>query len=110
MTEHTPGPWEVNGRAIEQVAKPSAVICYLEDEQTDEWHANALLIAAAPDLVAWAEDAAHCLEAYIVYSQEMRKYGRGFSPSGLAGHTTENVVEGLRAAIRKAKGEGMKDG
>jgi len=60
--------------------------------------------AAAPDLLGWAEDAAHLVEAYRAYAEAMRKIGRGYHPSGLLGHSPEDVAAGLRAAIRKATG------
>ena len=58
MTEHktapTPGPWIVNSRAIEQddAHRPISVVAYLEDENNDDWAANARLIAAAPEMLA----------------------------------------------------------
>lgn len=55
---HTPGPWEVNGGAIETVATPSFVIGRAYDEEDygndidrSTGEANARLMAAAPDLL-----------------------------------------------------------
>lgn len=54
--QHTPGPWCVNGRAIEQdKARDASVIAYCEDEHTDEWAANARLIAVAPRMLTLLE-------------------------------------------------------
>lgn len=51
------------------------------------------------EFYVWIEDAAHVIEAFIGYSKEMKKLGRGFSPSGLAGHTHEDVAMALRALL-----------
>lgn len=55
---HTPGPWELIGTAIEhhQRGELATVIAYLEDEHTDEWTANARLIAKAPEMVEALRD------------------------------------------------------
>jgi len=57
MTTHTPGPWCVNGSAIEQVETPGRKLTWSlahvagpEDNGPQEWEANARLIAAAPDM------------------------------------------------------------
>lgn len=67
---------------------------------------DARLIAAAPDMYGWLPDAIHIIEAYIAYSKTMaREYGRGFSPSGLAGHTDEYVLGALKAIMAKVGGK-----
>lgn len=60
-TQHTPGPWTVNGTAIEGDYKPIPIIAFVNDEDDEvngvnvaedtaggDWQANARLIAAAP--------------------------------------------------------------
>ena len=60
MAQHTPGPWVVNGAAIEQDQDRDAqVIAHVYDERDgiDEWGSNARLIAAAPELLAALREA-----------------------------------------------------
>lgn len=96
MSAHTPGPWEIsppwsgfskitgaNGELIFGLAAGSA-----EEKRSDEeCEANALLIAAAPDLlkflVAWVE------------STDLSEQTGSMRP----------VYLGARAAIAKAKGD-----
>lgn len=102
MTAHTPGPWAVwpMGRILAITctgrSKPhpsegmhvAAVHMPEHNTQHDElWHANARLIAAAPDLLAVVQE----LEESSGYWSEYDV------PLG--------IVDRLRAAIAKAKGE-----
>jgi hypothetical protein len=96
--KHTPGPWEqdadtiikflgedANGPHIQQICE----ITYAHDpeESTKEAEANALLIAAAPELL-------EALEAMIRYGED-----------GPAKRETGYEIEmRAKAAIRKAKG------
>ncbi len=54
--DHTPGPWVVNGQAIEtNYGSGDMIIAHVydpDDNGPDEWTANARLIASAPDLAA----------------------------------------------------------
>ena len=70
--EHTPGPWDVDSESV--VVKGALLIA-------DTWkdgaiprevrHANARLIAAAPDFLEWAEDLIEYLdEPVTVYVQQ----------------------------------------
>ena len=70
MTKHTPGPW---------------VLYKLPDveQSTDEWHANARLIAAAPEL----------LEVLVRALPEISVCA------------TADILEQARSAIAKATGE-----
>ncbi|WP_324695428.1 hypothetical protein [Novosphingobium sp. RL4] len=59
-TEHTPGPWELihfGGPQIGHKASGEAVCTMWGDENdpADPFHANAALIAAAPELLTIAE-------------------------------------------------------
>lgn len=54
MTSHTPGPWKtgfiMNGDRWVGPEYDQPKVCRIEDER-DEFHANARLVAAAPDLL-----------------------------------------------------------
>lgn len=54
MGKHTPGPWYVRGRLIEAPSKTVAALSKVTDceKWRDESTANALLLAAAPELLA----------------------------------------------------------
>jgi len=89
---HTPGPWNIwriGKHKIPAIAnnnsgeKPPVDICTL-DENNDNREADALLIAAAPDLLAALE------EIYRLGGQ----FGKG-----------QQMAEIARVAITKAKGE-----
>jgi divalent metal cation (Fe/Co/Zn/Cd) transporter len=45
--------------------------------------------------VELVRDAVHCLTEYHQYSEEMRKIGKGFHPTGLKGHSIESVIMAL---------------
>lgn len=88
MSKHTHGPWITNGRAIEQDADDDAlVVAYAEDEQNDDWEANARLIAAAPDL----------LEACKIALAETLRANEHFK-------SVSPATAMLEAAIAKAEG------
>ena len=109
QTRHMPGPWTVreSDKSIRScegdfIADCETVGICVTDGQAE---ANARLIAAAPDLEEWGEDALSCLKEYRQYGEEMRAIGRGFHPTGIKGHSIEAIISGLENAIRKAKGE-----
>lgn len=92
MSAHTPGPFVVNGRAIEQdKLKDALVIGYVEDEQNDDHEANANLFAASADLLASCEETLKVLGDWRYYNERSDLY--------------RAWVERLRTAIRKARGE-----
>jgi len=95
MSRHTPGPWMLN-KTDEVIQTPASadgafrgtVVCDFErahvyGDDSDEWQANASLIAAAPELL----EAAKIMHAMLVE--------RGFG--GLAGTMLGDI------AIRKAE-------
>jgi len=98
MTGHTPGPWEWDRaleithdgglRRIADVADHTGV----ESMPETRWQANALLMAAAPELLAALEDIVPQFESRIIWS--------GSNPEYAAAVTSE-----ARAAIAKAKGK-----
>lgn len=72
MSEHTPGPWLVRSKriagleglpaAVTQGTAPYTAVCQFnwvmyQRRTTEEYEANARLIAAAPDLLALLEEA-----------------------------------------------------
>lgn len=93
---HTPGPWEVdendlmifsaggNGKRIADTMPHDE-----DDMPDDEWRANAVLIAAAPELLA-------ALEAMLAAGSA---YGCDFTQNN------PRIAMQARAAIAKAKGE-----
>lgn len=100
---HTPGPWvrdrasglncDVRGGNNRKVALCwglSAAAAKNSDAYRAECDANAVLIAAAPDLLAAARQA----ESLIPHLCDLD-----------ASHATASVVDMLRAAISKATGE-----
>jgi len=53
--KHTPGPWRVNHRCVEDEARNAIASVYRNVDGTGHNKANARLIAAAPDLLAACE-------------------------------------------------------
>lgn len=50
MSAHTPGPWMVNGHAIEQELG-TTVVAFMADRDNDNWENDARLIRAAPEML-----------------------------------------------------------
>lgn len=89
---HTPGPWIRGARLLDVCAGASVVAtvaCASSHPATEEQaHANARLIAAAPDLLAALEIVSNCI------------------PDSTGGTTLGTwEMQKVREAIRKAKGE-----
>lgn len=62
VTRHTPGPWYVtdfDGDIYQENAPDDTGHIAQVDDETEEWEANAALIAALPDMLAWIEKQAH---------------------------------------------------
>ena len=66
--EHTPGPWRVNGMSLRIVDLIGATICVppepldmMTDAEFEQWRADGLLVAAAPEMLEALEEtfAAH---------------------------------------------------
>lgn len=100
MSGHTKGPWQhghmMDGENVwigpDCKAIPVAYVDRDPQRARDEWEANARLIAAAPDLlkacsdwIAWLEPGAEWREDAFDHEQAM--------------------LDAMRAAIRKARGE-----
>lgn len=80
MTSWTSGPWEANGTAIETVSTPSVVVGRAYDEREDcgiesysEAEANALLMAAAPELYVALHTARGIISGKVIGSSEALK-------------------------------------
>lgn len=110
-TKHTPGPWRVgtDDRSIFTVRGTTsagmqhiATAAGCASLNDADLRANARLIAAAPDLAAWAVYACSIIEQAIEYSEwNATNFGRGTTfRSG--GYDADYVLEALRAALRKA--------
>jgi len=90
MSNHTPGPWEVDSHGIvrdihrKPIKHASAFIegAYYDNDATEESTANANLIAAAPDLLAALESLVGAVDPYCMTN-----------------------LDDAKAAIAKAKGE-----
>lgn len=105
MSEHTPGPWVASkdqdargwhGWRIDSDSRAlMAWAAWPSEEERDgiEAESTALLIAAAPDLLAALIDAVSCLEfaAPIIEAPEKSAY--------------RESITAARAAIAKARGE-----
>jgi len=90
---HTPGPWHlqtIRDRTDEYECFLRPIGLYIPDAISEE---DARLLVAAPDLLAACERADALLG-------ELRRH-----LSGLPAVHANNVLETVRAAIRKAKGE-----
>lgn len=94
MSKHTPGPWVVVTPEREPIrvstgAEPTAIhVCTVTGHGADS-HADASLIAAAPDLLDACERAERLFDSGpLQFSRE---------------HVSE--LSAIRAAIKKAKGE-----
>ncbi len=83
MTQHTQGPWVVNGNQVHAVNKHETFVADVFDQNGDA-KANARLIAAAPDLLDVCEDA---------LAVELECWPEG-----------SELASRLEAAIKKAKG------
>ena len=93
QTKHTPGPWDFDGNASEgytlrAAGRSLAVIHRPLHQDAAEHHANASLIAAAPELLAIAEKA-----------EEFFSDPGAFTPT-----TGKRFCALIQAAIAKAKG------
>ena len=94
MSQHTPGPWEINGQGwdvyVASTADPDTTICKVEvlsdgEGDTSVTIRNANLIAAAPDLLAACE---------LAFDEMMRNdFG------------TLTIVPKILVAIHKARGQ-----
>ena len=95
MEERTPGPWELAPdrwwavRSIQD--KKTIVTAGVAGRSKEEMLANARFIAGGPDMEKALETAAYVLEHYLDYTQ----------------NDIAVMAEDARAALAKAKGEGM---
>lgn len=55
--------------------------------------------ARGEDITHWLQDALHLLDQYEHYAEEMRTIGRGYSPTGLRGHSAHSIRLALSAII-----------
>jgi hypothetical protein len=90
---HTPGPWQVSPYG--NITSKSLTVAKVEQmpgNYESEKQANALLIAAAPDLLSTLEAAYNAIAWDI--------------PGGnLSNDEEETLLDAIREALRKAKGE-----
>jgi hypothetical protein len=94
MKKHTPGPWATLDRADDSrthISNGAHIVCTLGTTRTDgspNHSPNALLIAAAPDLLSALEEMMAVFQDHEQYDEE-----------------SAEVIQSARAALRKAKGE-----
>ena len=94
MKKHTPGPWAILERAEDSrthISNGAHIVCTLGTTRTDgspNHSPNALLIAAAPDLLSALEEMMAVFQDHEQYDEE-----------------SAEVIQSARAALRKAKGE-----
>jgi len=69
MTQHTPGPWRLEGLMVNSHAMPGGSVCLMSNcdsfgelSQAPNFEANARLIAAAPVMLDALKDALCSLE------------------------------------------------
>ena len=97
MSKHTPEPWTVTDFGVSgRTASGNALVadCYNPVIPTSEMKANARLIAAAPELLEFAEQIFSGLDTGML---------RFETP---ADETLENILGRGRKAFAKAKGHG----
>lgn len=78
MTKHTPGPWRVDRRAATRIVAgtdDTVATTGCQGDLRDSWEANAVLAAAAPDLLdavrkCYAALVSHC-DLATQYEQEI---------------------------------------
>ena len=127
MAKHTPGPWKFDeswgavmseGDSSHLVTPPpnkaGRLICpmwtgcnlaEMSDEERETDHANARLIAAAPELLEALRMMAEGYAQYIEYAESMCAIGRGMSHPVVGNGVTHDAALRLaRAAIAKAEG------
>lgn len=96
--QHTPGPWTIEAPSKGSIvpiihgADYSEVASVFADEGEDQRNANARLIAAAPELLAFAER----VTATKVLAADNDALLKGWM----------DMIAAARAAIAKARGEG----
>lgn len=105
MGEHTKGPWHWDGEDPGIEGPNGGVVAFVQEFTsirtqakfgTGFSHADARLIAAAPELLEALERVEQALSAYQVEC----------GPLMTPGIDAEEVTKSARAAIKKARGEG----
>lgn len=105
MAEHTKGPWtweanyhrpEITISGADGLEFATIDLDVIDPEHDDEAHADAHLIAAAPDLLSEGE----------AFYQAVRELEGVVIPAGIAFRLSERA-QSFAAAIAKARGEGV---
>lgn len=96
---HTPGPWEVSGNKKTVLDSDKFVVAFCDTNypiEDDEIIPNARLIAAAPDLLAVAQEMSDAVQKHRVFNFS-KDFGSHMVGGGILGR--------LDKAISKARGE-----
>ena len=102
MSEHTPGPWEIDGVEIRATAShPSESICVMTPGFED---ADAQLLAAAPTLRDHLEAVLCAAERSEEFIEGERGKGQSVEQLYAAGEMPQELVE-ARAFLAQLKGE-----
>lgn len=103
--QHTPGPWDFKTKWCDQVVSTDGCICVLTDFNAGGAHRtilerrkNALLIAAAPELLDAVRKAEHTFRHYASLHT-----AKGPEGADKAARNTE-MADRMAAAIAKAAG------
>jgi len=102
MSKHTPGPWSIHwgssGNRCLEIHHEKTIVAHATDYSIDgaERSANARLIAAAPELLAALEDSERIISFALNNGMIMGRQHK---------HDAESHLDGIRAAIAKARGE-----
>jgi hypothetical protein len=101
--KHTPGPWHVGGIGVvrdavvysaDKFAVCNCIVYHRHHGGEEEMRANARLIAAAPELLSFAKEAAEVLDYYAQF-----KYANGKPDPAIV-----SLINQAEAVIAKAEG------
>ena len=101
-TKHTPGPWDIAQGKSDAAIYSGGTIAMVDDTMIG-WKANAVLIAAAPDLLSVAVDTGRDFDEFAAGCGI-----EGYDPRSVPDFVATFIermaanAEGIRAAIAKA--------
>lgn len=101
MSQHTPGPWQIQGEEIHSAEYVLGAVYGIDDysEEDTEADANARLIAAAPELLQACQE---LIRAYVEEYILREEVGLGDEEMEMA---QARAARQARTAIAKARGQ-----